>query len=123
MKIPPPVVISPPVIFWGFEVPGAILPLADFLEFVILPCGEEALLLPPVVDAVDKETPWVELLLQVHDSIVFQFPISHRTRINEIHSALHSVIIPYDDPLCIPWKLSLSLESWGAATAVEWKSG
>jgi len=73
--------------------------------------------------AVYKETPWVELLLQVHDSVVFQFPISHRTRINEIHSALHSVVVPYDDPLCIPWKLSLSLESWGAAEAVEWQSG
>lgn len=70
--------------------------------------------------ALHKETPWVELLLQVHDSVVFQFPIALRTRISEIGDALHSVIIPYDDPLCIPWKLSLSLQSWGDAEHVEW---
>ena len=70
--------------------------------------------------ALHDEVPWVEKLLHVHDSIVFQFPITYRTRITEIHTALHSIIIPFKDPLLIPWKLSLSLESWGAAEAVTW---
>jgi len=70
--------------------------------------------------ALHDRTPWVEKLLQVHDAIVFQFPMTHRQRITEIHTALHSVIIPYPDPLLIPWKLSLSTESWGAAEAVTW---
>ena len=70
--------------------------------------------------ALHYETPWVEKLLQVHDSIVFQFPIRYRTQMAEIKTALHSVVVPYDDPLCIPWKLSLSLKSWGDAEAVDW---
>lgn len=70
--------------------------------------------------ALHYSTPWVEKLLQVHDSIVFQFPTRYRTQIAEIKTALHSVIVPYDDPLCIPWKLSLSLKSWGDAEAVDW---
>ncbi len=70
--------------------------------------------------ALHTSVPWLELLLQVHDSVVFQFPISHRASIHEIETAVHSVIIPYPDPLCIPWKLKLSLQSWGDAEEVEW---
>jgi len=46
--------ISPPIIIRRSETPRGILPLADLLKLVILSCGEEALLLPPVVDAVDE---------------------------------------------------------------------
>lgn len=70
--------------------------------------------------ALHRDTPWVQLLLQVHDSVVFQFPVSHRTRIHEIKATLHEIIVPYPDPLCIPWKLKLSLQSWGAAESVDW---
>lgn len=56
--------------------------------------------------------PWIELLLQVHDSIVFQVP-SHRSDcIPQIRAAL-PVPVPYRDPLHIPWGLSSSPVSWG----------
>lgn len=57
---------------------------------------------------------WAELLLQVHDSIVFQIP-SHRespATIDLIRRHLE-VPIPYPDPLVINWGISSSNKSWG----------
>lgn len=61
--------------------------------------------------------PWAELLLQVHDSIVFQIP-SHRW---EQASTLDTfkrhleVPVPYPDPLVIQWGIAGSPTSWGDA--------
>jgi DNA polymerase-1 len=62
--------------------------------------------------------PWVELLLQVHDSLVFQIP-SHRSDcIPQIRAAL-PVPVPYSDPLVIPWGLKSSEKSWGDCKDVQ----
>jgi DNA polymerase I-like protein with 3'-5' exonuclease and polymerase domains len=69
-----------------------------------------------------KYVPWVEILLQVHDSLVFQFP-NHRHSIagyRMIRDALR-VIVPYEDPLEIPWGMKLSERSWGHAEKVTWQ--
>ena len=62
--------------------------------------------------------PWVELLLQVHDSIVFQIP-SHRwgeaSTLDLIKRHLE-VPIPYPDPLTIQWGITSSETSWGECT-------
>jgi len=71
--------------------------------------------------ALRKYVPWVELLLQVHDSLVFQFKLKYLHRLGEIKSALETIIVPYDDPLCIPWSLKLSLKSWGDAEDMKWE--
>ena len=59
--------------------------------------------------------PWVELLLQVHDSIVFQIP-THRwgeaSTLDTIKKHL-SVSVPYPDPLTIQWGIVGSETSWG----------
>jgi DNA polymerase family A len=59
--------------------------------------------------------PWAELLLQVHDSIVFQIP-SHRweqgSTLDLIRRHLE-VPVPYPDPLLIGWGISSSPTSWG----------
>lgn len=57
--------------------------------------------------------PEVQILLQVHDSLPGQMP-THRVpellpRIRE----LASIVIPYEDPLTIPVKISTSEKSWG----------
>ena len=55
--------------------------------------------------------PYVEMLLQVHDSLVFQVPktkVDHRSLISGL-----TVSVPYDDPLTIPWGLASSEKSWG----------
>lgn len=62
-----------------------------------------------------RKLPWVELLLQVHDSLVFQIP-NHRA--GEAHTfdtiKRHlEVVVPYSDPLIIPWGIASSDKSWG----------
>lgn len=69
----------------------------------------------------NAELPWVEILLQVHDSLVFQIPF-HRmspSGLDSIRRALR-VEVPYPDPLVIPWGLAVSEKSWGDVAKVEW---
>lgn len=59
-------------------------------------------------------------LLQVHDSVVFQYPTRNEAAILPLlHQAL-SVTVPYDNPLVIPWGLKTSTKSWGDAKDKEW---
>jgi DNA polymerase I-like protein with 3'-5' exonuclease and polymerase domains len=62
-----------------------------------------------------KSVPWIELLLQVHDSLVFQIP-NHRageaSTLDLIREHLQ-VPIPYPDPLTIGWGIASSSKSWG----------
>ena len=59
--------------------------------------------------------PWVDLLLQVHDSIVFQIP-THRwgeaSTLDTIKRHLE-ITVPYNDPLIIQWGIAGSETSWG----------
>ncbi len=63
--------------------------------------------------------PQAQLLLQVHDSIVFQCSINgwHDTT-KRVCEAL-KVVIPYDDPLTIGVGAKASVVSWGDVVAVE----
>lgn len=70
--------------------------------------------------AIRDQCPWVELLLQVHDSLICQWPNRYGDRLDEIKKALHSIIVPYDDPLTIGWGCKLSKESWGHAEPIKW---
>lgn len=60
-----------------------------------------------------RELPFIEILMQVHDSLVFQVPIHRADDHQAIRKAL-SIEIPYpNDPLVIPWGLAKSETSWG----------
>ena len=59
-----------------------------------------------------RECPWVEMLLQVHDSLVFQVPFHAAERYDDILRGLR-VEVPYKDPLVIPWGMKCSTKSWG----------
>jgi len=69
--------------------------------------------------AVDDNLPWCQLLMQVHDSLVFQYPKSRSLHRDLIRQQLENVI-PYDDPLVIPWSLKVSDRSWGDAHDTTW---
>lgn len=56
--------------------------------------------------------PIAELLLQVHDSVVFQVP-THLVPSAAFLAETLKVETPYDDPLFIPWDLKSSTKSWG----------
>lgn len=60
-----------------------------------------------------KELPFVEILLQVHDSLVFQIPL-HRADCLDLLRKTLEIEIPYpNDTFVIPWGLARSEKSWG----------
>lgn len=56
---------------------------------------------------------FIQMLLQVHDSLAFQIPKSEESALPEVRATLNSVTVPYPDPLQIPWGLKWSDQSWG----------
>lgn len=64
-----------------------------------------------------REFPSIEILIQVHDNLVFQVPFHLAEKHTEIQEAL-AVPIPYSDPLWIPWELSKSEKSWGDCSKI-----
>lgn len=62
--------------------------------------------------SLEAKYPQVEILLQDHDSLLFQVPNLKIPEASSIKKALE-IITPYDDPLIIPWSLSSSTISWG----------
>ena len=62
----------------------------------------------------------LQILLQVHDSIVFQYPTFREAEILPLLQRALAVIVPYDDPLVIPWGLKTSTISWGDAEERPW---
>lgn len=63
---------------------------------------------------VEEKYSFIEMLLQVHDSIVFQVPKRHvcKAFLKDLPESL-KVPVPYPEPLIIPWKVSMSEKSWG----------
>jgi DNA polymerase I-like protein with 3'-5' exonuclease and polymerase domains len=55
----------------------------------------------------------IQLLLQVHDSLAGQFPITKRAESLDVLRRLGLVEIPYLDPLVIPVGIKTSTSSWG----------
>lgn len=68
----------------------------------------------------DPELRGLEVLLQVHDSLVFQYPIADRERILRRVKEVSKVVIPYEDPLVIPLGLKTSTVSWGDCKDCAW---
>ena len=57
----------------------------------------------------------VDIHLQMYDSVMGMYPTVEEDRVlAEMAAARRTIIVPYDDPLCIPLGLSRSTESWGA---------
>lgn len=67
-----------------------------------------------------RAVPEVQLLIQVHDSLVFQYPRALRhVLLPRIQKALENPV-PYPDPLTIQWGLAISDRSWGDCTDMKW---
>lgn len=62
---------------------------------------------------VHRNIPWCNILLQVHDSVLFQLP-HHRITISSLECIRRhlDVPVPYPDPLLIPWGLKMSKTNW-----------
>lgn len=70
--------------------------------------------------ALDDNIGDIGMLNQVHDSLVFQYPIARRDTILRQVKTLARIVIPYDDPLVIPWVLKTSTKSWGDCEGQKW---
>lgn len=66
------------------------------------------------------KVPQVELLLQVHDSLVFQYEKRFDPWLRKRIQEALLITVPYPDPLIIPVGLKLSDSSWGECKAVDW---
>lgn len=56
---------------------------------------------------------WITTLMQVHDSLVFQFPKKFLSHMQEVEEDLNDIVVPYEDPLRIPWGVAMSDTRWG----------
>ena len=65
--------------------------------------------------------PEVQVLLQVHDSLVFQFPTHRRAELLPRIREQCQIPIPYPEPLIIPVGLKTSQTSWGDCENAEWE--
>lgn len=83
----------------------------DALAWV--PASTVALVINHALLQINRALPWVQILLQTHDSLTFQLPT------DRLHSAIpllrhHArVVVPYPEPLTIPVTFSVSTKSWG----------
>lgn len=69
-----------------------------------------------------REFPSIQVLLQVHDSIIFQAPLGQLSLIPAVKarlSAAEELRIPFLDPLQIPWSFKASRKSWGDALPLD----
>lgn len=102
-----------------FDRPDGLLPEA--LAWIAQ--GTVAIVTARAALRMSKVCPWAPLLLQVHDSLVFQLPFHKETpqAMAQIKAALE-VEIPFPgDPRIIPWGIKRSERSWGDLTKRSWQ--
>lgn len=68
---------------------------------------------------IHRELPDVQLLLQIHDSVLCQVPADRADELLPRILATMHVIVPFPDPLTIPVSLKWSAENWGSM--VKWQ--
>ena len=78
-----------------------------------IPQSTVGLLINKIWDRVVEAEPEILVLLQVHDSLVLQYPIGRAAYFRERIKELSVYEIPYEDPLVIPTGFKYSTKSWG----------
>jgi uracil-DNA glycosylase family 4 len=70
---------------------------------------------------IEKKIPEVQVLLQVYDSVMGQYPTELEDVIlPKLSRIADSIVIPYKDPLIIPMDLKTSTKSWGDCEKRKW---
>jgi len=86
-----------------------------------IPQSTVALVIERGMVNIDANLPEVELLMQVHDSLVMQFPQSLFPSVLPKIKNEMEIVVPYDDPLIIPVGLDVSTKSWVEVEEVDWE--
>ena len=84
-----------------------------------IPQSTVGLLINHIWDRIDRELPGCEILLQVHDSLVGQYPAPRSAFYRRRLLELSHLEIPYSDPLTIPTGIKVSTKSWGDVADVK----
>jgi DNA polymerase I-like protein with 3'-5' exonuclease and polymerase domains len=71
-------------------------------------------------DNIERNIPEVEIMLQVHDSLIFQYPTQKEALLLPKIYEQCQIVIPYDDPLIIPFGIKKSTRSWGDCADASW---
>lgn len=89
--------------------------LDDMLPTAVAWIGQSTtgLLINRILLAIHHNLPLVQLLLQVHDSLLKQIRIEHLYEQLVLIQELAKIVIPYPDPLVIPTGFKISAKSWG----------
>ena len=85
-----------------------------------VPQSTVAIVINTAYNRIHRQLPNSHILLQVHDSLVGQTPISEWKTTKPLLRSLLNVTIPYDDPLVIPTGLKTSTVSWGDCKDEAW---
>lgn len=87
-----------------------------------IPQSTVALVINRGWDNLATNIPEVEVLLQVHDSLVYQVPKARFPFLKPKIRECLEIEVPYDDPLVIPIGLKSSEVSWGDCSETSWEA-
>ena len=85
-----------------------------------VPQSAVAIIIDTAYNRITESIPDVSILLQVHDSLVGQCPISKWPTIKPLLRQALEVVVPYPDPLIVPTGLATSTRSWGDVKDESW---
>jgi uracil-DNA glycosylase len=77
------------------------------------PQSTVSIVINKIWERIYRELPEVNVLMQVHDSLCLQMPAGRVSELLPKLKELAKVIVPYDDPLVIPFSIKMSERSWG----------
>jgi DNA polymerase I-like protein with 3'-5' exonuclease and polymerase domains/uracil-DNA glycosylase len=93
-----------------FDRPDSIIPEA----IAWIPQSTVSIVINRIWQRIYHDLPEVQVLLQVHDSLAGQMPTSQASALaKDIVERAH-IVVPYPDPLVIPFSLGTSTKHWGA---------
>lgn len=85
-----------------------------------VPQSAVAIIIDTAYNRITETLPDVQILLQVHDSLVGQCPLPLWPIIKPKLRDCLEVVVPYADPLIVPTGLATSTKSWGDVQAESW---
>ena len=85
-----------------------------------IPQSTVALVVDKGIVNITEQLPEAHVLLQVHDSMVNQYPADRFLELLPKAHKLMTIEIPYPDPLIIPMGVAVSSQRWGAKREIPW---
>lgn len=85
-----------------------------------IPQSTVALVINEGWEQLELTVPSAEVLLQVHDELIYQVPTDELQTLKPSIRQAFAVTVPYPDPLVIPAGLKTSTASWAAVKKEDW---